>query len=158
MPPDGANRKGKLRAELVSIAHVSGDDPGENIELFGQVSLRYPTMDSGVASCAEGGAEVDVWRLNDGSWLNIPILTTWKPPKPVFVDISDVYMGAGQVLCVRGQLKEEDESTGEFTEDDDFGKEERLLSFENSWAGDHTLHPHGPGENAADITVRITIE
>jgi hypothetical protein len=41
---------------------------------------------------------------------------------------------------------------------DDFGVEERLIPFENKWAGDHTLHLHGPGENAVDVTLRITIE
>jgi hypothetical protein len=154
----GGNRQGKLRAELVSIAHVSGDDPGENVEFFGHVSLRYPTTESGVVSCSEGGAQVDLWRLNDGSWLNMTILTTWQPPSPVFVDINDVPIGAGQALCVQGQIKEEDESTGEFTEDDDFGEEQRLISFESGWAGDHTLHLHGMGENAADVTLHITIE
>jgi hypothetical protein len=67
-------------------------------------------------------------------------------------------MGAGQMLCLRAALMEEDSSTGELSGDDDFGADALLLSFEGGWAGKHVLHLHGPGENAVDVTVDVSMQ
>lgn len=150
--------KGKVHAELVSLNHISGSDPGGNIEFYGQVTLRVPTVTSGVVSCSSGGAKVDLWHLPDGQWQNVAEFMSWKPESKVFVDINDVAMGPGKALCLRAELFEEDGSTGELTGDDYFGVEERLVLFENNWAGDHTLHLHGEGQNAVDVALRLTIE
>ena len=149
---------GDVRAELASIKHVSGDDVGSNIEFYGYVTLRYPTQKNGVMACDQGGQVVDVWRLDEGSWIDVPELSTYTPSVPIFTDIQSVAFGKGQAICLEAQIWDEDYSTGELTADDDFGNVKQMILYENGWDGEHALHLTGGGTNAVDVTVKLTLK
>lgn len=149
---------GSIHAELVSIEHVGGDDPGGNIEFSGLVGFYYPTLDDGVISCEKGGKGAEIWYLADGQWISMPEYTTWTPSAPTFVDVSDVAFGKGQAICLIADMWEEDSSTGELSGDDHFGTTTKLVLFEDGWDGEHTLHTTGDGTNAVDVTVKLTLK
>lgn len=149
---------GSIHAELESIKHVSGDDPGSNIEFYGYMTLRYPTMKNGVKACDQGGSVIDVWRLDEGSWISMPEYSTYTPDAPIFTDVDNVAMGEGQAICVEAHIVDEDYSTGELTGDDDFGTTKQMILYENGWEGSHALHLTGGGTNAVDVTVKLTLK
>lgn len=150
--------QGAMHVDLVSFNHLSGTDVGGNIEFYGYVTARVPTLNNGVLSCTKGGKEVDLWRYNEGTWLTMPELTTWKPTNPIFLDLNNVKFGKGQAICLAGHLWDEDYSTGELTSDDDFGGDEQLIQYENGWEGEHVLQLRGPGNAAVDVTIAITLK
>ena len=86
------------------------------------------------------------------------MISIWKPSSPTFVDLNGVPVGDGKVLCLYGDIWEEDYSTGELSSDDDFGFEARLIKYENGWDGNHVLQLRGPGQNALDVTISVSIE
>lgn len=149
---------GSMHAELVSIHHVGGDDPGSNIEFSGLVGFKYPTIEDGVIDCEKGGLGADLWYLADGQWISFPEYSTWTPSAPTFVDVENVAFGKGQAVCLIADMWEEDSSTGELSGDDWFGTTKQLVLFENGWEGEHTLHMTGEGTNAVDVTVKLTLK
>ncbi len=150
--------QGDLQAEMVSIKHVAGDDVGGNIEFYGNVTLRYPVSKNGVISCASGGKVADLWRLDEGSWVTMPEYSTWKPDAPMSVDLNGVPLGDTQKICLHAEIIDEDYSTNELTSDDTYGAVDQLISFKNGWDGEHVLHLHGTGQNAVDVTVKLSIK
>lgn len=148
--------QGPLRVRIVALDHLAGTDAGGNMEFYGAISVRHPTVAGDVISCAEGGAEVDVWRLDEGSWLSFPELTRWEPESPTFIDLSEVPVGQGRLLCLKARLMEEDSSTGELSGDDDFGSAELLIPAEIGWPGEHVLHLQGSGENRIDVILEVS--
>lgn len=150
--------QGDVHAEMVSIKHVAGDDVGSNIEFYGNVTLRYPVLKNGVLTCSSGGKVVDLWRLDQGAWITMPEYSVWKPDAPMAVDLNAVPMGDTQNICLHAEMIDEDYSTGELTADDDYGSLDQLISFKNGWDGEHVLHLHGTGQNAVDVTVKISIK
>ncbi|MFO0762274.1 MAG: thiol-activated cytolysin family protein [Byssovorax sp.] len=150
--------QGDLHAEMVSIKHVSGDDVGSNIELWGNVTLRYPVMKNGVLTCSSGGKVVDLWRLDEGSWITMPEYSTWKPDAPMAVDLNSIPMDDTQNICLHAEIIDEDFSTNELTADDDYGKLDQLIAYKNGWDGEHVLHLHGSGNNAVDVTVKLSFK
>ena len=148
--------QGPLRVRIVALDHLAGTDAGGNMEFYGAISVRHPTVAGDVISCAEGGAEADVWRLDEGSWLSFPELTRWEPESPTFVDLSEVPVGQGRLLCLKARLMEEDSSTGELSGDDDFGSAELLIPAEIGWPGEHVLHLQGSGENRIDVILEVS--
>jgi len=149
---------GSIHAELSSIKHVAGDDPGSNIEFYGYVTLRYPTQKNGVVACDQGGAVIDVWRLDEGAWISMQEYSTWTPSAPIFTDVQNVSFGTGQAICLEAHMIDEDYSTGELTADDDFGTTKQMILYENGWEGSHTLHMTGGGTNSVDVTVALTLK
>ena len=149
---------GSVHAELTSIKHVAGDDPGSNIEFYGYVTLRYPTQKNGVVACDQGGAVIDVWRLDEGAWISMQEYSTWTPSAPIYTDVQNVAFGAGQAICLEAHMVDEDYSTGELTGDDDFGTTKQMILYENGWEGSHTLHMTRGGTNSVDVTVALTLK
>jgi hypothetical protein len=147
-----------MRVSLESIQHIGGDDNGSNLELYGLIAVRYPTTEGNVVSCDQGGDIVALWQLAEGSWQDVAEYSTWKPSSPTYVDLNGVPVGDGKVLCLYGDIWEEDYSTGELSSDDDFGFEARLIKYENGWDGNHVLQLRGPGQNALDVTISVSIE
>jgi hypothetical protein len=150
--------QGDVHAEMVSIKHVAGDDVGSNIEFYGNVTLRYPVLKNGVLTCSSGGKVVDLWRLDQGAWITMPEYSVWKPDAPMAVDLNAVPMGDTENICLHAEMIDEDYSTGELTADDDYGTLDQLIAFKNGWDGEHVLHLHGTGQNAVDVTVKISIK
>lgn len=147
-----------LHLDLASIKHVSGTDPGSNIEIFGQVVVRYPTATSPVEDCNTGGELAWLWLMPDGSWISFPELTTWYPSAPTTLDLHDIPVDADQKLCLIADMWEEDGSTNELTGDDDFGIAGTLVSFQDGWAGEQHVVTHGTGDNSLDVQIDISLK
>lgn len=146
-----------LRLDLESIDHVSGGDNGGNVELFGQVVIRYPTPNNPVVDCNTGGELAWVWSMPDGSWIDFPKLTTWVPSSPAYIEIEGIPVDESARVCLIADMWEEDGSSGEFSGDDDFGIAGLLLDFD-AWSGEHHVVTHGSGENSVDVGLKITLE
>ncbi|MBL9028332.1 MAG: thiol-activated cytolysin family protein [Myxococcales bacterium] len=146
-----------LHLDLVGIEHVSGGDPGGNVEIFGQVVVRYPTATSPVEDCNTGGELAWVWISPDGSWISFPELTTWYPSAPTSIDLHDLPVDADQKICLIADMWEEDGSTGELSSDDDFGIAGTLISFKDGWPGEHHVLTHGTGDNSLDVQVDVSM-
>jgi thiol-activated cytolysin len=150
--------RAKLRVELTGLDHLGGGDVGGTLELFGNLSIRYPTEGSPVHSCTSGGKLVDLWDVPDGSWINVDEMTSWAPPSPIYLYLHDVPIEEGQRLCLSAHLWEEDGDTWELSGDDDLGTGLRDLLAEDGWAGDHVVQVRGSGNEAIDLHVTIDVE
>ncbi len=150
--------RGDLHVKLESIDHVSGGDPGSNVELFGQIVIRYPTAQSRVEDCNTGGKLAWLWLMPDGSWISLPEMTTYYPPSPTSIDLHDVPMEPGEKICLIADMWEEDGSTNELSADDDFGIAGTLIAFEDGWSGEQHVITHGTGDNSVDVEIRIDLE
>ena len=146
-----------LRAELKGIDHVGGGDPGSNIEIYGYVAIAAPVGGNDDVTCAVGGEVYAIWELQYGQWLTMPEFSYWTPPSPVYVSIDDVAVGPGKKVCLFSEFAEEDTLTNEFTGNDYYGYDSRLISFEEGWEIEHVLQPRGTGENALDVSVRLSL-
>ena len=148
-----------LQATLVELAHLGGGDVGGNVEVYGHVSLRYPTAEAPDVRCGEGGAVVDLWRLADGQWVDVRENESWRPESPRTVRIEDAVVGPDAHLCVSTDLWDEDEATHELTADDFYGHDELLITLAPgaAWQGDVVLHPRGDGDRAIDVTVSLSV-
>lgn len=147
-----------LHVSLEAIQHVSGGDPGSNVELFGSVGVRYPTAGNPVVDCSTGGATATLWNLAEGSWISIAEGQSWSPPGPLAVDLHGVPVGPDQRICVFAQFTEEDWSTNELSGDDDFGASSVVVLFSDGWDGEHTVVTHGGGDASAAARVKITLK
>lgn len=145
--------RGTLKVELVSITHVDGYDSGKSVEFYGDVSVRYPTETDGVESCDIGGQLGSLWHMDKGSWVEIAKKSTWYPGNPQMQLWDNVAFGPSQRLCVMASLTEYDPIGP-----DDFGSDQVLISFDSGWSGEHVLHLSGTKNQAAEITVRISME
>lgn len=150
--------RARLRFDLESIKHVSGSDPGGNVELYGQVVVRYPTAASPVKSCNEGGALAWLWNMPDGSWVSFPEYGTWTPSSAQYIEMQDVPVSADSRICIIADMWEEDGSTGELSGDDDFGVAGLSLAYSSGWGGTHHVVTTGSGNNSTDVAVRVTVE
>ncbi len=149
--------RGTLRAELTGINHVGGGDVGSNIELYGLVTIAAPVGDNDLDSCAAGGEIFTVWELQSGQWLTIPEFSYWTPPSPVYVNIDNVGFGPGKKVCLFAEFADEDVLTNEFSANDYYGFDRRLVTFEEGWEKEHVLQARGYGENAVDVGLRLTL-
>ncbi len=144
-----------MRVALTSIEHVSGSDAGGNLELYGQVVVRYPTDGNPVIDCNEGGELAWVWNVPDGSYIDVPEMSTYFPPAPTFIDLHDVPVDAGARICFIADMWEDD---GGFSSDDDFGIAGTLVQFEDGWAGDHHIVTVGTDNNSVDVQLNVSAE
>ncbi|MSP24421.1 MAG: hypothetical protein EXR75_04510 [Myxococcales bacterium] len=148
----------RLRVEVLGFDHLGGSDVGGNLELHGNVSIRFPTKTSGVTSCTKGGIVEDMWSMPDDAWIDVPELMTWEPKSPIFVSLHDVPVTKGAKICLFSHLVEEDSATWELSGDDDFGNGELLIWAEDGWHGEHMIQVRGNGNEAVDVRVRIDVE
>jgi thiol-activated cytolysin len=155
---DCVRNRATLHADLLQIDHIGGTDPGDNLELYGGIGIRFPTQDSEVIDCDTGGEVVYLWELEDGQWLEVEEFSTWTPTSSTYVDLYDLPVGPEQKICLFADFWEEDGATFELSGDDDFGSFERLIGFETGWSGDHVLQPRGDGQNALDVRLHIDIQ
>ncbi len=150
--------RGDLHLELKGIDHVSGGDPGGNIEIFGQIVIRYPTETSRVEDCNTGGELAWLWLMQDGSWISMPENTTYYPSSPVSLDLHDLPIAGDEKICLIADMWEEDGSTSELSGDDDFGIAGTLVEFQDGWAGEHHVVTHGSGTNSIDVEIHIDVQ
>jgi hypothetical protein len=143
-----------MRVEVLSMKHIGGDDLGSNLEFHGHVSIRYPDADSKVFSCDQGGSIEKIWYMPDDSYITVGEKTTWTPSSPLFTYLDSVPIDETQRLCLFSKITEEDNH--EFNPDDAFGSGEILIPAKVGWEGDHVIQVRGAGENALDVTLRIT--
>ncbi len=147
-----------LTLELKSLKHVSGGDPGGNIELFGQVVVRYPTPGNPVVDCNTGGELASVWAMPDGSWISMPEGSTFTPSSPVWIALDGVPVEPESRICLIADMWEEDGSTNELSADDDFGIAGLLLEFGDGWGGERHIVTHGTGTNSVDVGVGVDVK
>jgi thiol-activated cytolysin len=145
-----------LRIELIGFQHVSGDDTGENVELTGELKLRYPTPNAPVNSCDEGGAVATVWSL-PGGHVSFKKTTTYKPANPIVVYVHDVPVGDTQNICLSSHMLEVD-WPNELSADDDMGTVSQLINAKQGWSGDRVLHMYGKGSLAVDVLAHIDVQ
>jgi thiol-activated cytolysin len=150
--------KTDLRIELGGIDHVGGGDPGGNIEIFGNIRVRYPVPGNRVEDCNTGGEVAYLWKLEDGSWISFPEMTTWLPPSATYIDLNGVAVDETQQICLIGDFWEEDGSTGEGSTEDDFGVAGKMISFADGWAGTHHVVTHGDNDNSLDVELKIDMQ
>jgi len=146
--------RSNMHVELAGIDHLGGDDSGDTIELYGYISIRYPTPDNPVVDCQTGGEVADLMDLDEGQWLTMDKFTSWSPTSATYLDLNRVPIGLDESVCIFAEFWEHDGIFG----DDYFGYHERLVSFETGWAGDHVLQPRGDGEAAVDVRLRISVD
>jgi thiol-activated cytolysin len=146
-----------LHVGLDAIQHVSGGDPGSNLELYGQIVVRYPTADSPVVDCNTGGKLAWIWDMPDGSWISVAEGATYTPTSVTAVDLHDVPTGPGQRICLIADMWEEDGATGELTADDDFGIAGNLIEFDDGWGGEHHVVTHGTADNSLDVAFTVEL-
>ncbi len=148
----------RVRVEILGFDHLGGGDVGGNIELHGDVSVRFPTPANGVTSCTKGGNVQALWSMPDDAWISMDELKTWEPPSPLFVNLHEVPVTKGAKLCLSSNLVEEDSATWELSGDDDFGSGELLIWAEDGWQGEHAIQVRGNGSEAVDVRVLISVE
>jgi thiol-activated cytolysin len=149
-----SKNKTDLRVELVGLEHLGGSDSGGNVELFGQVLIRYPVAGKPVEDCNTGGELASVWLVPDGSHVSITEHTTYYPPAPTFVDLNDIAVDDNQKICLIGDFWEEDGIGG----DDDFGIAGKLIELGDGWEGEQHVVTHGSGENSIDAEIKVSME
>lgn len=150
--------RGDLHAELSRIDHIGGGDAGSEIEFYGNVSVRYPTEDSPVISCDEGGEIAHLLYLEDGQWFNMDEYSSYTPTSSTYIDFESLPVGDGEKICLFAEFWEEDFSTGEFSGDDYYGYHERLVDFATGWGGNHVLQPRGDSQNAVDVHLTLRLD
>lgn len=141
-----------LHIDLASIQHLGGSDSGGNVELYGNVRVRYPTTQSPVVDCNTGGEVAYLWQLDSDQHLSIAEQSLWVPSSPIYVDLHDVPV-KDQQLCLIADMWESD-TYG----DDDFGVAGMLIRFEDGWPGDHHVVTHGSGSNSVDVGLKIEVK
>lgn len=150
--------RARLNVSLAQIDHIGGGDGiGSNIELFGYVAVRAPRNDSGVVSCGEGGEVLAVWELLPGQYIQFPEFASWLPPSEISIAIDDVHMGPDEQLCIGTHIYEADDWAGEISGTDDYGYDDRLVTFDG-WNATHILQPRGGGDRAVDVHVALSLE
>lgn len=155
---DCAKNRGRLRVSLEQLDHLGGGDGlGSNIELYGYLAVRAPVRGQDVVSCGEGGEVIAVWELATGQWLSFQQFSSWTPPSEISVAIDEVAMGEEQQLCIGTHIYENDDEAGELSANDDFGYDDRLITFDG-WNGTHVLQARGSGDRAVDVHVGLSLE
>lgn len=147
-----------MNLKLEGIKHVAGGDVGSNVELYGQIVVRYPTANNHVIDCNTGGELAWIWNMPDGSWISLAEGSTFVPSAPTSIDLHDVPTGPDQRICIIADMWEEDGSTNELSADDDFGIAGELIQFSDGWGGTHHVVTHGTGENSVDASVSVTMK
>ncbi len=155
---DCTKNQANLRFDLKSIKHVSGGDPGGNIEIFGQVVVRYPADGNRVEDCNTGGELAWVWLMPDGSWISMAENTTWVPSSPQYIEIPGVTVQSGDLICLIADMWEEDGSTNELSADDDYGIAGLLLEYGSGWGGEHHVVTQGTGSNSLDVAIEVAVD
>lgn len=145
-----------LRVSLERLQHLGGDDWGDNVEIYGTVTVRYPTKSSPVTSCTKGGLVRTLWNVPVGSWLNIKE-QSYVTIEDAFANLNDVPVSDTAKLCISASFREEDWETGEAFGSQSFGATSRLIEFQDGWAGEKKLVTYGDGNNSLGATVKITM-
>jgi thiol-activated cytolysin len=138
------------------LQHLGGDDWGDNAEVFGKVTVRYPTKSSSVTSCTSGGAVATVWNVPGGSWVNLKEKSSLTIDG-AFVDLHSIPVSDTQKICITASFREEDWLTGEAFGSEDYGTASQLIQFSKGWAGEHTVVTHGSGDNSLGAVVKVTL-
>jgi len=144
-----------LRAQLDMLDHVGGGDLGNEVEFYGFVAIRAPVGGKDVVSCDQGGEALAIWYLDQGQWVSFEEYSNYVPQSPIYITVEDVAVGPGQQLCLFSHIFESD--SGEWSADDDYGSDARMLSFEEGWGGNWVLQSQGAGESAVDAHVTIEL-
>ncbi len=143
-----------IKATVKQLTHLGGGDLGGDLELYGTITLRRPTVDSEVVGCEEGGTSVELWHRDVNQWVRFDEFTTWTPPDPT-TSMSGVPFGTDKSLCITAQLYDNDWEAGELTENDDYGNASLLLPYEDGWAGTHILQVRGQNDRAIDLWINL---
>jgi thiol-activated cytolysin len=147
-----------LKIELSQIDHVGGDDNGDQIELRGNVGVRYPTVASPKVSCDAGGAQATLWSLTGDSHVKVTKKSSYKPNSPVVIYVHDVPIDADdRQICLSGNLVEVDWPS-ELSPDDDLGSAKLPIHYGDGWEGEQVLHFAGKGDLAVDVRVKVTVQ
>lgn len=146
-----------LHVELERLEHLGGDDWGDNVEIYGNITVRYPTKSSAVSSCTKGGAVATLWNVPVGSWVNVKEKSSFTVPG-AFLDLHGLPVLDTAKICISASFREEDWKTGEAFGSEDYGATGMLVEFQDGWAGEHKLVTYGSGDNSLGAVVRVTME
>jgi thiol-activated cytolysin len=146
-----------LTGEMVRIDHIGGSDWGGVLEVHGYVGMRVPTAGNPVEDCYTGGEEILIWHLPNDEWVPLPEGGDYTPASPVYETLEDVMIGPGSQLCIYAHFYEDDSFDSLFGTDDDFSWDNRLITFDMGWEGEHVLQTHGGGGNAIDVTIDLSL-
>lgn len=144
-----------MRVSFDKIKHIGGDDWGDNAEIFGSITVRYPTADSPVIDCSSGGQVKTVWSVPSGSWITVKENYDFTPIHGAYVTLNDVAVAANAKICLSASLREEDGDTGEWFGSESYGDTTRLIEFKDGWIGEHMLVTHGSNDNSVGASIRI---
>ena len=147
--------RANVRFDLASFEHLGGADTGGQIELRGQVPVRYPTPHSTVTDINTGGKLAHLWKMDDGSWISFDEFTTYTPSSPQYIEVQNVPITGNPRICLIADMWEDDSS--EFNPDDDFGIAGLMIGLDD-WGGTHHVVTHGTGENSIDVGITITVD
>lgn len=142
-----------VRVELLGIEHISGGENSGNLEVYGDVWVRLPTVNSNVVNCNSGGVERSLWSIASNSYVQVPNKGSWVPTAPIYVFQENVSLDKGKRLCLAGDLWESDTFS-----DDDMGYGELLMLAQEGWEGDFIIPVRGPSNHAMDVHVRVTVQ
>lgn len=144
-----------VRIDLARIKHVSGGDgPGNNLELFGNIRVRYPTKSSPVTDCNTGGEVAYLWQLSADQYLSLAEGGVWTPSAPTYVDLAAIPVSDSAKICFIADMWESDAPFG----NDDFGVAGLIVSFKEGWPGEHHVVTHGSGENSLDVAFKVDVK
>ncbi|NUO51096.1 MAG: hypothetical protein HOV80_19745 [Polyangiaceae bacterium] len=144
-----------VRVDLSRIKHVSGGDgPGDNLELFGNIRVRYPTKNNPVVDCNTGGEVAYLWQLSSDQYMSLAEGGIWTPSAATFVDLEAVPVSDDAKMCFVAVMWESDSPFG----NDDFGIAGLLVSFKEGWPGEHHVVTHGSGENSLDVSFKVEMK
>ncbi|MBM4374338.1 MAG: thiol-activated cytolysin family protein [Deltaproteobacteria bacterium] len=144
-----------MRVSFDRLEHLGGDDWGDNVEIYGSVTVRYPTKSSPVTSCTKGGLVRTLWNVPVGSWVNVKEKSYLTIPG-AFADINDIPVSDTARICISASFREEDWGTNEAFGSQSYGAATRLVEFQDGWSGEHKLVTYGDNDNSMSAIVKVT--
>ncbi|MBM4360962.1 MAG: thiol-activated cytolysin family protein, partial [Deltaproteobacteria bacterium] len=144
-----------MRVTFDRLQHIGGDDWGDNAEIFGSISVRYPTKSSPVQSCTSGGLVKTLWNVPAGSWINLKEDHGFMTIQGAFVNLNDVPVSDKAKICLTAKFMEEDGKTGEWFGSESYGEASRLIEFQDGWAGEHKLVTYGSNDNSLGAIMKV---
>lgn len=146
-----------MRITFDRLEHLGGDDWGDNAEVFGNITVRYPTKSSPVQSCTSGGLIKTLWNVPTGSWVNLKEDYGFLTIQGAFADLNDVPVSDKAKICIKASFQEEDAKTNEWFGVDDYGTKAQLIEFQDGWEGEHKLVTYGSNDNSLGAVIKIDI-
>jgi hypothetical protein len=143
--------RANVDVSLKAIRAVAGRALGD-LEVYGRVSVRYPTENNGVDSCDSGGDVAAVWERGGRSWVEVPAQGEWRPESPPVVSLIDVAIAPDSHLCLAATLDEHDIGV-----DDHLGSDAQLLRFDAGWLGEHVLRLEGEGRSTTEVVIDVAL-